>query len=101
MFVCRLVWRSLQIVELVLEGIGEKRTLQNNVILRKANWIRRILRVNCHLHHVIEGQMMEVKGVGRRRSQILDYFKNRRKYWGLKEEDQDRKRCKRQLFSRT
>ena len=33
---------------------------------RKANWIGHILRRNCLLHDAIEGQMTEVKSVGRR-----------------------------------
>jgi hypothetical protein len=37
--------------------------------------------------------MMEVKGEGRRRTQLLDYLKSRR-YWELKEEAEDRKRWK-------
>ena len=45
-----------------------------------------ILRINCFLHDAIERQMTEVKGVGRRRTQLLDYLRNRRKYWKLKEE---------------
>ena len=45
------------------------------------NWI---LRRNCLLHDVIEGQMTEVKGVGRRRTQLLDDLRNRRRYWELK-----------------
>ena len=51
----------------VLEHIGEKRTL-NDILRRKANWIGHILRRNCLLHNAIEGQMTEVKGVGRRRT---------------------------------
>ena len=30
-----------------------------------------------------EGQMTEVKGVGRRRTQLLDDMKNRIRYWEL------------------
>ena len=63
----------------VLDSIGEKRTLLNNILLRKANWVGHILRRNCLLHDAIEGQMTEVKGVGRRkRIQLLDDLKNRR-----------------------
>jgi hypothetical protein len=36
-----------------------------------------------------------VKGVGRRRTQLLDDFRNRRRYWELKEEAEDRKRRRR------
>ena len=52
--------------EEVLDLIGEKRTLLNIILRRKANWIGHILRRNCLLHEIIEGQMTEVKGVGRR-----------------------------------
>jgi hypothetical protein len=34
--------------------------------------------------------MAEVKGVGSRRTHILDDFRNRRIYWELKEEVKDR-----------
>jgi hypothetical protein len=36
--------------------------------------------------------MTEVKGVGRRRTQLLDDLRNRRTYWELKEEAEDWKR---------
>ena len=65
--------------EQVHERIGEKRTLLNNVLHRKANLIGHILRRNCLLHDAIEGQMMEVKGVGRR-TQLLDDLRKRRRY---------------------
>ena len=41
----------------------------------------------------IEGQMAEVKGVGRRR-QLLDDLSNRRRYWEQKEEAEDKRRWK-------
>ena len=82
--------------EQVLERIGEKRTLLNNIIRRKANWIDHILRRNCFLHDVIEGQITEVKGVGRTRTKLLDDLRNRIGYWELKEEAEDRERWKRQ-----
>ena len=47
----------------VLDLIAEKRTFINNILRRKANWIGHIIR-NCLLHDAIEGQIMEVKGVG-------------------------------------
>ena len=52
--------------EQVLESTGEKGTLVNYNLRRKVNWIDHILRRNCLLHDAIEGQMTEVKGVGRR-----------------------------------
>ena len=76
--------------EQVLGRIGEKRTLLNSILRRKTNWIGRILRRNYLLHEAIEGQMNEVKGVGRRRTQLLHDLGYRRKYWKLKEEAEDR-----------
>ena len=66
----------------------------------KANCIGHILRRNCLLHDAMEGQVAEVKGVGRRRTQLLDDLRNRRRYWELKEEAEDRKRWKRQFIKR-
>ena len=63
-------------------------------IRRKSNWVGHILRRNCLLHDVIEGQMTEVIGVGKRRTQLLTDLRNRRRYWELKEEAEDRKRGK-------
>ena len=37
----------------------EEKTLLNNILRRKANWISHILRINCLLHDAIEGQMMD------------------------------------------
>ena len=81
----KIKWPEKVINDQVLEHIGEKRTLLNNVLRRKANSIGHILRRNCLLHDAIEGQMIEVKGVGRR-TQLLYYLRNRRRYWDLKEE---------------
>ena len=72
--------------EQVLEFIGEKRTLLNNILHRKANWTDHIPRRNCLLHDAIETQMMEVKGVERRTTQLFVDLRNRRRYWELKEE---------------
>ena len=71
----------------VLERIGEKRTLLNNILRRKSQ-LDRSYSENCFPHDAIERQMTEVKGVGgrRRRAQLLDYLRNRRRYWELKRE---------------
>ena len=89
--------------EQVLERIGEKRAFLNYILRRKANWIGRILRrKNCLLHDAIEGQMTEVKEVRRkRRKQLLDDLGNRRRYWELKEEAEDRNKWKLQFINRT
>ena len=85
----KIKWSEEVTNEQVLELTGEKRTLINNILRRKANWIGHILRINFHLRDEIEGQMTEVKGVGRRRSQLFGNLRNRRKYWELKEETED------------
>ena len=71
----KIKWSEKVTNEQVLDRIGEKRTLLNNILRRKAYWISHILRRNCLLHEANEGQTMEVKGVGRR-TQLLDgnYF---------------------------
>ena len=79
----KITWSEKVTNKQVLDRIREKRTLLNNILHRKANWIGHILRRNCLL------QMTEVKGVGRRRTQLLDDLRNRRRYWELKEEAED------------
>ena len=82
----KIKWSEKVTNEQVLELTGEKRTLLNNILRYKANWIGHILRINYILHVAIEGQMTEVKVVGRRRTQLLDDLRDRRRYWELKEE---------------
>ena len=96
----KIKWSEKVTNELVLERIGEKRTLLNNILRRKTNWIDHILRINCLLRDDIEGHMTEVKGAGRR-THLLGYFRNKRRYWELKEEAEDRKRGRRQFINRT
>ena len=78
-------WSEKVTNEQVLDRLGEKRTLLNNILHRKANCIGHILRRNCLLHDAIEGQMTEVKVVGRRRTQLIDDLRNRRRYWEAKD----------------
>jgi len=85
--------------EEALECIWEKRTLLNNILRRKVNWIGHIVRRNCLFHNVIGGEMMGVKGA-ERRTYFLDDLRNRRRYWELEEEAEDRKRWKRQFIIR-
>jgi hypothetical protein len=91
----KIKWSKKVTHEEVFERIGEKRTILNNILRRKANWISHILRRNCFLHDAIEGQMTEVKGVGRRRrrrrrrTQLLDDLRSRKIYCELTEEAED------------
>ena len=70
---------SEKVTNEVLQCRGEKRILLNNTLVRKANWIGQILRRDA-----IEKQVMKMKGM-RRRTQLLDDFRNRRRHWKLKE----------------
>ena len=51
----KIKWSEKVTNEQVLERIGKKRTLLNNILSRKTNYIGYILRRNCLLHDVIEG----------------------------------------------
>jgi hypothetical protein len=80
--------------EEVLHRVKEERNILHTIKKRKANWIGHILRRNCLLKHVIEGKLegrIETTGRrGRRRKQLLDDLKEKRRYWQLKEEELDR-----------
>ena len=69
----------------LLERMGDKRTFLNNMLRRRPSWVGHILRRIFFLHDVIEGQMTEVKGVGRIiRTELLNDLRNRRIYRELK-----------------
>ena len=96
----KIKWSEKVSNEEVLKRIGEKRTLLNTVLRRKTNWIGHLLRRNCLLRDAIKGEMTEMKGVGRiRRRQLLDDLRNRKRYWELKEEVEDRKRWRQQFIN--
>ena len=84
----KIKWPEKVTNDQILDCVGGKRTLLDNILRRKANWIGYIQRRNCLLHDAIEGEMMKVKGVGRR-TQLLDDLRNSRRYWELKEETED------------
>ena len=62
----RIKWSETVTNEQVLERIGEKRILLNNILRRKVNWICRILRRDA-----IERRMTEVKGMEEHRSLMI------------------------------
>jgi len=45
--------------------------------------------------------MTEVKGIGRRRTNLFDDLRNRGRYWALKEQAKDGKICKTQFITQT
>jgi hypothetical protein len=69
--------------------VKEERNILHTIRQRKAKWVGHILRRNCLLKHIIEGNIRGTKRRGRRREQLLDYLKEERRYWNL-EEAQDR-----------
>jgi hypothetical protein len=80
--------------EEVLHRVKEERNVLHTIKRRKANWIGHILRRNYLLKHVIEGKLegrIEMTGRrGRRRKQLLDDLKEKKRYWKMKEEALDR-----------
>jgi hypothetical protein len=80
--------------EEVLHRGKEKGDILHRVQRRKANWIGHMLRRNCLLKHIVEGNIegrIKVTGrQGRRRNQVLDDVKETRRYWELKEEARER-----------
>jgi len=79
--------------EEVLLRVKEQRNILHEISKRKANWIGHILRRNCLLQRVIEGEIkgrIEVTGRrGRRSRKLLDDLQERRGYSYLKEEALD------------
>ena len=55
----KIKWSEKVTNEQVLDRIGEKRALLNNILRRKTNCIRHIMRRNFLLHDANEGQMTE------------------------------------------
>jgi hypothetical protein len=74
----------------VLLRVKEQRNIRHELRKRKANQTGHILRRNCLLKQVIEGEMEVTKRRGRRCKKLLDDVKNRRGYCHLKEEALDR-----------
>jgi hypothetical protein len=90
----KISWTDRVRNEEVLHRVKEERAILHKIKRRKANWIAHILRRNCLLKHVIEGKLegrTDMTGRrGRRRKQLLDDLKEKRRYWKLKEKALDR-----------
>ena len=66
----------------VKQRIKERRNERlHKIKLRKDNWIGRILHI-----HVTERKMDGMRKRGRRRKQLLDVLKAKRRYWNFREE---------------
>jgi hypothetical protein len=90
----KISWTNSVRNEEVLHRVKEERNILHNIKRRKANWIGHILSRNYHLKHAIEEKLEARTGMtgrrGRRRKQLLDGLKEKRRYWKLKEEALDR-----------
>jgi hypothetical protein len=73
----------------VLHRAKEERNIQKTIKRGNDKWSGHILRRNCILKHVIEGNMgdrIEVKGRrGRKRKELVDDCKETAGYWKLKQ----------------
>jgi nucleoside-triphosphatase THEP1 len=58
----KISWTDHMKNEEVLNTVEEERNIIHTVKRRKANWIGHILRRNCLLTHIIEGNRQEVIG---------------------------------------
>jgi len=78
----------------VLHRVKKEWNILCTITRRKTDWIGLILRENCSLKHVTEGEIegrIEVTGRrGRRHKQLLDDLKERRVFSKLKEDALDR-----------
>ena len=86
----RISWTDHVRNEEVLLRVKEQRNILREISKRKANWIGHILRRNCLLQRVIEGNIKRGTEVRGRRRKLLDDLKKRRGYSHLKEEALDR-----------
>jgi hypothetical protein len=79
----KISWTDRVRNEDVLHRVQEERNILHTIKRRKTNWIGHILRRNCLLKHVIEGKLegrIEMTGRrGRRRKQLLDDLKEKRR----------------------
>jgi hypothetical protein len=76
--------------EEVLQRVKEERNTLHAIKRRKADWICHILLRNCLVKYVIEGKLdgrIPMTGRrGRRRKQLLDDLKEKKRCWILEEE---------------
>jgi hypothetical protein len=76
-------WRRMEKISLtdrvnneaVLHKVKKERNILHKIRRRKANWIGHILRRNCLLSHIIEGQIRGTRRRGWRCKQLLDVLK--------------------------
>ena len=80
----KIKWSEKVTNEQVIDRIGEKRTLLNNILRRKANWIGHVFKINCLVHDAIDGQMTEVKRSRKKKNTAPRWFEKQEKILGDK-----------------
>ena len=81
----KIKWSEKLINEEVLPLIGEKMTLLNNILRRKANWIGYVLRKNFLSHDATEGKITEEKAVGRAMNLLIPVPRENQKFLSCRE----------------
>jgi hypothetical protein len=80
----KISWTDRVRNEEVLHRVKEERNILHTIKRRKANWIGHFLRRNCLPKHMIEGKVEGRIGMmgrrGRRRKQLLDDLKEKKRY---------------------
>jgi hypothetical protein len=74
----------------LLHGVKEEKNILHKMKWWKANWLRHILRRYCLVKRIIKGKIERTERRGRRLQQPRDDIKEKRRYWNLKVESQDR-----------
>jgi ribosomal 50S subunit-associated protein YjgA (DUF615 family) len=74
----KISWTDRVNNEAVLHRVKDGRNILHTIRRRKANWIGHILRRNCLIKHIIEGEIQGTRRRERRGMQLLDDLKETR-----------------------
>jgi len=90
----KISWTDCVINEAVLHRIwvggGGERNILPKIKKFETNWIGHNLHRNCVLKYFVEGKIERTKRYGRKRTQLLNDLKEKRKYCSWKKEALDR-----------
>jgi hypothetical protein len=88
----KIKWLEKVTNEDVIERIGEKRTLLNNIMTVNVNWLIIFQELIAFVAMPLKDKWQKWKEE-EEEEQLLDYLRIRRRYWELKGEAEDRKKC--------
>ena len=86
----KIIWAYHVKSKEVLQSVKEERNIVYKIKGRTASWIGHILHRICLLKYFVEGKIEGPERRRRRRQQLLNYLKEKKGYWKLKEESLDR-----------